>query len=107
MYIFATSLRMNRHYNKFKYFVEYFPRAHFLHYQHCVSYYHRTAKMNLNNNFIMYYLQDKKNEKQERKPFDRDTDLQVNRFDEAQKKSILKKAQLLDTRFKHGKSKYL
>lgn len=43
----------------------------------------------------------------ERRPFSRDTDLQVNRFDEAQKKSILKKAQLLDTRFGSGQSKYL
>lgn len=45
--------------------------------------------------------------KEERRPFSRDTDLKVNRFDEAQKKSILKKAQLLDTRFGSGQSKYL
>lgn len=43
----------------------------------------------------------------ERRPFSRDTDLSVNRFDEAQKKSILKKAQLLDTRFSSGQTKYL
>lgn len=43
----------------------------------------------------------------ERRPFSRDTDLKVNRFDDAQKKSILKKAQLLDTRFNSGQSKYL
>lgn len=43
----------------------------------------------------------------ERRPFSRDTDLQVNRFDEAQKKSIIKKAQLLDTRFSSGQSKFL
>jgi len=49
----------------------------------------------------------KAEEKTERRPFDRNIDLQANRFDEAQKKSILKKAQLLDTRFSQGKSKYL
>lgn len=37
-----------------------------------------------------------------RRPFDRDIDLQVNRFDQAQKKTILMKAQLLDDRFSHG-----
>ncbi|KAL0128347.1 hypothetical protein PUN28_003557 [Cardiocondyla obscurior] len=37
-----------------------------------------------------------------RRPFDRDIDLQVNRFDQAQKKSILMKAQLLDDRFSRG-----
>lgn len=49
----------------------------------------------------------KETEPLERRPFSRDTDLQVNRFDEAQKKSILKKAQLLDTRFSSGQSKFL
>jgi hypothetical protein len=48
-----------------------------------------------------------KDVKPERKPFSRDTDLQVNKFDEARKKSALKKAQLLDTRFSSGSSKYL
>lgn len=43
----------------------------------------------------------------ERRPFDRDVDLKVNRFDEAQKKAILKKAQLLDNRFSSGESKFL
>ncbi|KAL6429295.1 hypothetical protein ACFW04_008183 [Cataglyphis niger] len=37
-----------------------------------------------------------------RRPFDRDIDLQVNRFDQAQKKTILMKAQLLEDRFSHG-----
>ncbi|XP_048052956.1 GPALPP motifs-containing protein 1 isoform X2 [Megalobrama amblycephala] len=41
----------------------------------------------------------------ERKPFDRDTDLQVNRFDEAQKKALLKKSQELNTRFSHSKER--
>ncbi|KAJ8399643.1 hypothetical protein AAFF_G00410540 [Aldrovandia affinis] len=41
----------------------------------------------------------------ERRPFDRDADLQVNRFDEAQKKSLLKKSQELNTRFSHSKDR--
>ncbi|XP_063547361.1 GPALPP motifs-containing protein 1 isoform X2 [Cydia strobilella] len=48
-----------------------------------------------------------KEEKQERRPFSRDVDLQVNRFDEAQKKSVIKKAHLLDSRFSSGEAKYL
>ncbi len=43
----------------------------------------------------------------ERRPFDRDLDLQVNRFDEAAKKRMLKKARQLDDRFSKGASKYL
>ncbi|XP_050307467.1 GPALPP motifs-containing protein 1 [Anthonomus grandis grandis] len=43
----------------------------------------------------------------ERRPFSRDVDLQVNKFDDAQKKAIMKKAQLLDDRFSSGKSKFL
>lgn len=43
----------------------------------------------------------------ERRPWDRESDLKLNRFDESLKKSALKKAQLLDTRFKSGQSKYL
>ena len=38
-----------------------------------------------------------------RRPFDRDIDLQVNRFDQAQKNAIISKAQYLDERFSHGK----
>ncbi|KAI1899560.1 hypothetical protein AGOR_G00063040 [Albula goreensis] len=45
------------------------------------------------------------NKPAERRPFDRDTDLQVNRFDEAQKKSLLKKSQELNTRFSHSKDR--
>ncbi|CAH2068824.1 unnamed protein product, partial [Iphiclides podalirius] len=51
--------------------------------------------------------EDKDDEKPERRPFSRDVDLQVNRFDEAQKRSIIKKAQDLDTRFSRGEAKYL
>lgn len=43
----------------------------------------------------------------ERRPFDRSVDLQTNRLDEAQKKVILKKAQLLNDRFASGQSKFL
>lgn len=50
---------------------------------------------------------EKDEEPQTRRPFDRNVDLQANRFDEAQKKSIVKKAQLLDSRFSSGASKYL
>ncbi|CAJ1049520.1 GPALPP motifs-containing protein 1 [Xyrichtys novacula] len=41
----------------------------------------------------------------ERRPFDRDEDLQVNRFDEAQKQRLLKKSQELNTRFSHSRDK--
>lgn len=44
-----------------------------------------------------------KNKPQERIPFDRDKDLKVNRFDEAQKKTLIKKSRELNTRFSHGK----
>ncbi|OWF53675.1 GPALPP motifs-containing protein 1-like [Mizuhopecten yessoensis] len=53
---------------------------------------------------------EKKNEDdgpKERRPFDRDLDLQVNKFDEAQKKSIIKKSQKLNTRFGHGSTEFL
>uniref|UniRef100_A0A182Y5D4 Phosphatidate cytidylyltransferase, mitochondrial n=1 Tax=Anopheles stephensi TaxID=30069 RepID=A0A182Y5D4_ANOST len=42
-----------------------------------------------------------------RRPFDRNVDLHANRFDDAQKKAIMKKAQLLNSRFSSGSSKYL
>uniref|UniRef100_A0A8K9VE53 GPALPP motifs-containing protein 1 n=1 Tax=Oncorhynchus mykiss TaxID=8022 RepID=A0A8K9VE53_ONCMY len=41
----------------------------------------------------------------ERRAFDRDQDLQVNKFDEAQKQRLLKKSQELNTRFGHSKEK--
>ncbi|XP_059486263.1 GPALPP motifs-containing protein 1-like [Neocloeon triangulifer] len=43
----------------------------------------------------------------ERQMFDRDRDLQVNRFDEAQKKAIVNKAKFLDDRFSTGGQKFL
>ncbi|KAB0804945.1 hypothetical protein PPYR_01915 [Photinus pyralis] len=42
-----------------------------------------------------------------RRPFNRDIDLKVNQFDDAQKKSIIKKAMHLDDRFSSGQSKFL
>ena len=42
-----------------------------------------------------------------RKPFDRETDLQVNRFDEAAKQAMLKRARKMDDRFVSGQQKYL
>ncbi|KAK1342120.1 hypothetical protein QTO34_016877 [Cnephaeus nilssonii] len=44
-----------------------------------------------------------KNKSQERIPFDRDKDLKVHRFDEAQKKALIRKSRELNTRFSHGK----
>ncbi|XP_053980294.1 serine/threonine-protein kinase prpf4B [Hylaeus volcanicus] len=38
-----------------------------------------------------------------RRPFDRDIDLQINRFDQAQKNAVISKAQYLDERFSRGK----
>ncbi|XP_076752203.1 uncharacterized protein LOC143424182 [Xylocopa sonorina] len=38
-----------------------------------------------------------------RRPFDRDVDLQVNRFDQARKNAVLSKAQRFDERFSRGK----
>ncbi|XP_028028281.1 DNA ligase 1 [Bombyx mandarina] len=51
--------------------------------------------------------EEKEDDKKERRPFSRDVDLQVNRFDEAQKRSIIKKAQDLNNRFSKGEAKYL
>lgn len=58
---------------------------------------------------VILNLQKEKEEgkSEERRPFDRNIDLQANRFDEGQKKAILKKAQLLDDRFSSGRSKFL
>ncbi|KAL7406437.1 hypothetical protein ABVT39_019652 [Epinephelus coioides] len=48
---------------------------------------------------------EKANKPVERRPFDRDEDLQVNRFDEAQKQRLLKKSQELNTRFSHSRDR--
>ncbi|XP_066478393.1 GPALPP motifs-containing protein 1 [Tiliqua scincoides] len=44
-----------------------------------------------------------KNKPQERRPFDRDQDLHVHQFDEAQKKALIKRSRDLNTRFSHSK----
>ncbi|XP_032082389.1 GPALPP motifs-containing protein 1 isoform X2 [Thamnophis elegans] len=44
-----------------------------------------------------------KNKPQERRPFDRDQDLQVHQIDEARKKALIKRSRDLNTRFSHGK----
>ena len=58
---------------------------------------------------VIFVLQKKEKAgvKQERRPFNRDIDLKANVFDDAQKKAIYKKAQILDSRFSSGESKYL
>ena len=43
----------------------------------------------------------------ERRPFDRDVDLQANRFDDAVKKNMLKAASKINDRFSSGNQKYL
>ena len=48
---------------------------------------------------------DEGNKPVERRAFDRDQDLQANRFDDAQKKSLLKKSAELNTRFSHSKDR--
>ena len=47
------------------------------------------------------------NNSNERRPFDRDLDLQANRFDEAAKKAMLKNARKLNDKFSSGNHKYL
>nr|CAI5845590.1 unnamed protein product [Callosobruchus analis] len=49
----------------------------------------------------------KSEEPAERRPFSRDIDLQVRRLDEAQKKAVLKSAQMLDDKFSSGQARYL
>ncbi|XP_072266183.1 GPALPP motifs-containing protein 1 [Pyxicephalus adspersus] len=46
--------------------------------------------------------EEEKDKPKERRAFDREQDLQVNRFDDAQKKALLRKSQELNTKFSHG-----
>uniref|UniRef100_A0A8B9F9C4 GPALPP motifs-containing protein 1 n=1 Tax=Amazona collaria TaxID=241587 RepID=A0A8B9F9C4_9PSIT len=46
---------------------------------------------------------EEKNKPQERRPFDRDQDLKVHRFDEAQKKALIRKSRDLNSKFEHSK----
>jgi len=50
---------------------------------------------------------EKGDEPKERRPFDRDTDLQANRFDEAAKKAMMKNAAKINDRFSSGNQKFL
>lgn len=46
---------------------------------------------------------EEKSKPQERRPFDREQDLKVNRFDEAQKKALIRKSRDLNSKFEHSK----
>jgi len=48
-----------------------------------------------------------KKDSNERRPFDRDADLGANKFDEAQRKLMIKKAAQIDSRFSSGQQKFL
>ena len=48
-----------------------------------------------------------KADKPERKPFDRESDLQVNKFDAAQRKALVQRSHELDGRFSHGGKQFL
>ncbi|XP_015226710.1 PREDICTED: GPALPP motifs-containing protein 1 [Cyprinodon variegatus] len=61
--------------------------------------------MSLHSKKLKEKAKEKADKPVERRPFDRDADLQVNRFDEAQKQRLLKKSQELNTRFSHSKDK--
>uniref|UniRef100_A0A1A7XZ20 GPALPP motifs-containing protein 1 n=1 Tax=Iconisemion striatum TaxID=60296 RepID=A0A1A7XZ20_9TELE len=61
--------------------------------------------MNMHAKKIKEKAKEKADKPVERRPFDRDEDLQVNRFDEAQKQRLLKKSQELNTRFSHSKDR--
>lgn len=61
--------------------------------------------MSLHSKKMKEEVKAKANAPVERRPFDRDEDLQVNRFDEAQKQRLLKKSQELNTRFSHSKDR--
>lgn len=67
--------------------------------------------INIKREMLMKFLIFQKDEKEakkigktiERRPFDRDVDLQANSFDEARKKRMFSKARELDDRFSRGK----
>lgn len=58
-------------------------------------------------NYYQLQKKEKKNEKPERKPFSRDTDLGVNTVDEAKRKAAIRSSQLLDNRFSGGSNRFL
>jgi len=49
----------------------------------------------------------KEKKKEERKPFDREKDLQINRLDDAQRKLAIKRSQELGSRFGAGSMQFL
>ncbi|XP_067124068.1 GPALPP motifs-containing protein 1 [Centruroides vittatus] len=48
-----------------------------------------------------------KSKPEERRPFDRDVDLTINRINPSQRKKLIDNAKYLDSRFSHGSSHYL
>ncbi|XP_069496354.1 GPALPP motifs-containing protein 1 [Ambystoma mexicanum] len=60
--------------------------------------------MDIHQKKLKQKAKEEKKKPQERRPFDRDQDLKVNQFDDAQKKALVKKSRELNTRFSHGKS---
>lgn len=74
-----------------------------------VSKYNETKRseslMSLHTKTMKEKAKEKADQPVERRPFDRDADLQVNRFDDAQKQRLLKKSQELNTRFSHSKDR--
>uniref|UniRef100_A0A0K2USZ4 KIAA1704 ortholog [Odobenus rosmarus divergens] n=1 Tax=Lepeophtheirus salmonis TaxID=72036 RepID=A0A0K2USZ4_LEPSM len=52
-------------------------------------------------------LEDDSSKDSSRRPFDRDLDLQANKFDNAVKDRLIKQSRNLNDKFSHGKSKFL
>ncbi|XP_061671098.1 GPALPP motifs-containing protein 1 [Syngnathoides biaculeatus] len=71
-----------------------------------VSKYNKTKRseslMSLHSKTMKEKAKQERDKPVERRAFDRETDLQVNRFDDAQKQRLLKKSQELNTRFSHS-----
>ncbi|XP_060924268.1 GPALPP motifs-containing protein 1 [Limanda limanda] len=74
-----------------------------------VSKYNETKRaeslMTLHSKKMKAKAKEKADKPVERRAFDREEDLQVNRFDEAQKQRLLKKSQELNTKFSHSKDR--
>lgn len=73
-----------------------------------VSEYNKSARseslLDMHRKKLKRKAEKEKDKPKERKPFNREEDLQVHRFDEAQKRALLKKSQELNTKFAHSKS---
>jgi len=63
--------------------------------------------MNIHEEKLKKKKKEKGEETNERRPFDRDVDLQANRFDEAAKKAMMKNAAKINDRFSSGNQKFL